>query len=407
MCVTQASVSTLLTIVGRREDARDGGEGRLDAGLATLALQALDQARLLAADVGACAAVDRDVERVAGAEDVLSEKALRGGLFEGRLEDARAEVELAADVDVRGPAPERVGGEDDPLDQLVRVLFHEEPVLERAGLRLVRVAEKVDGLALGVLGTNVHLRPVGKPAPPRPRRPDFLTSSVTFSGVMPPGQDLAQRCVAAVGDVGLDRAGVGLADPGEQNALHRQEALSLDRRSSSCVHLPDVDGLVVRVVDHDRGRLVAARDALDLEQRERAVLRRLLEADAQAFPAMLHERAGPGQVAGEGRADLDQMPADRLQVVHRVKGQDAVDVRGRQVQDPRDFLGRLLRDPAPRLLRHPQHRQERRLLGRIAREDLLDPRQGLRREGARLPGLFDAIPKVAHQSNAPFFQMYA
>src|SRR2546421_722275 len=32
---------------------------------------------------------------------------------------------------------------------------------------------------------NDHLVPVGKPAPPRPRRPLALTSSMTSSGVMP------------------------------------------------------------------------------------------------------------------------------------------------------------------------------------------------------------------------------
>jgi hypothetical protein len=33
-------------------------------------------------------------------------------------------------------------------------------------------------------GTNDHLTPVGNPAPPRPRRPDVLTTSITSAGVI-------------------------------------------------------------------------------------------------------------------------------------------------------------------------------------------------------------------------------
>jgi hypothetical protein len=47
---------------GLAEEALDGGEGRLDAGPPALALDRLEQRRLLAADVGAGAAVDVAVD---------------------------------------------------------------------------------------------------------------------------------------------------------------------------------------------------------------------------------------------------------------------------------------------------------------------------------------------------------
>jgi hypothetical protein len=47
---------------GLAEEALDGGEGGLDAGPAALALEAFEQCGFLAADVGACAAVDVAVD---------------------------------------------------------------------------------------------------------------------------------------------------------------------------------------------------------------------------------------------------------------------------------------------------------------------------------------------------------
>ena len=35
-------------------------------------------------------------------------------------------------------------------------------------------------------GTNVHVSPHGNPAPPRPRRPEAFTMSVSFAGVHSP-----------------------------------------------------------------------------------------------------------------------------------------------------------------------------------------------------------------------------
>jgi len=67
---TAAMVSTLFTIVGWPKAPFDRGERRLDLGPALLALEGGEQARLLAADVGARSSVHHDVEVEARALDV-------------------------------------------------------------------------------------------------------------------------------------------------------------------------------------------------------------------------------------------------------------------------------------------------------------------------------------------------
>ena len=89
--------------------------------------------------------------------------------------------ELAADVDEAELGADGVAGDGHALDQQVRVVLHDLPVLERARLALVGVADQVDRLAAS-LGRKPHFTPAGKPAPPRPRRFAALTSATTLCG---------------------------------------------------------------------------------------------------------------------------------------------------------------------------------------------------------------------------------
>ena len=192
--------------------------------------------------------------------------------------------------------------------------------------------------------------PVGKPAPPRPRSPDFLTSSVTCSGVIPPPTTLFRSAVAAVGDIAVDGARIVFADARGGGRVPRQAS----PKPSRSVELLLVHRLVVLVVDHHRGGAVAARDAFDLDHGEPPSSRRFLETDTErCLQCSMRSRAR--RDGTKWTSDLEQVLPDGMEVVHRVESEHAVDVRGRQLQDPRDFLGGLPGDPAPGLLGDPEY----------------------------------------------------
>jgi len=124
-------------------EALDGRERRLQARVAALALERVEQSRLLAADVGAGAAVQDQRQRKLRAEDPLADVARLAGLRDRGIEDPRLLLVLAADVDEGMVRATGMGGDDDALDQPVRALLHQLAVLERAGLGLVGVADEV------------------------------------------------------------------------------------------------------------------------------------------------------------------------------------------------------------------------------------------------------------------------
>lgn len=93
---------------GRASEDTDGGrEWRLQAGLAGLALEGLNEGGLLTADVCTHTTVNVDVEVVARAARVLANETGLVSFLDGALQDSSFVVELATDVDVCSSALKR------------------------------------------------------------------------------------------------------------------------------------------------------------------------------------------------------------------------------------------------------------------------------------------------------------
>src|SRR5690606_18127117 len=206
-------------------------------------------------------------------------------ILEGAGEYLRRLEELSAAVDVDVLGANRVGADQASFDELVRIPADELPVLERAGLRLVRVADQVVGLA-GVLRHEGPLH-AGREA-----RPATAAETRLLDGVDDllgrHAQRLAQSRVAAALHVGLEpsllRITEVLADDADLAVRHvrighlfltlalqmREDLRDLDRR-----HV-----LEVLRVDLDARGEAAARQALRLDDGEVPVPRRLAELGA-------------------------------------------------------------------------------------------------------------------------------
>ena len=76
--------------------------------------------------------------------------------------------------------PTTQGGDQQPFEETVRIALEVVAVLEGAGLAFVDVHCAMQPRR-GLARTMRHLRPAGKPAPPRPRRPESSIAWMTDS----------------------------------------------------------------------------------------------------------------------------------------------------------------------------------------------------------------------------------
>ena len=263
---------------------------------------------------------------------------------------------------------DRVRRDQAALDQPVRDGEHDLAVLEGARLRLVRVDDEVGRLA-GALREEARLaagREEGAAAAAEARVEDLLDDLRRLHRAR-----LRERLEAAGGAVvgELRQRRRPRRPPGRRTA---QASATCGAPPRSPARPAARHALAVAVVDRDDGAPAAAAGALDGAQRHLAVLGRLARADAELGLERLQHLLRADERAGDVRADLDEVPADGLQVVHVVEGRDRHAVRGRLVERLGDLAERLGREPAVALLREPQRRQGRRARHRVERADLLD-----------------------------------
>src|SRR5690606_21111828 len=137
---------TLRVIDGRRRAVQAvlRRERRLEARLALLTFEGVEQRRLLAADVRTRADDRVQVEVYSGALDVLAEPARLVRFLQRRLEPGdRLAQELAANIVVADGRADRVARDRHAFDQRMRVVAQDVAVVASAGLALVGVADEI------------------------------------------------------------------------------------------------------------------------------------------------------------------------------------------------------------------------------------------------------------------------
>ncbi len=145
-------------IVHRRRrsiEADIGGEWRLQPRHAFLAFEAFEQCRLLAADIGSGAVMQVKVE-IPAIDVVFADELRVIGFVDGGLQYFALADEFAADIDVRDIRPHGEGGDQRALDQKVRIVAHDVPVLAGSGLGFIGIDDEIIRTAVRLLR---HERP--------------------------------------------------------------------------------------------------------------------------------------------------------------------------------------------------------------------------------------------------------
>ena len=363
--------------------------GRAVARNAALALEGFDQRRLLAADVGARADVDRDVEVEARlSRDGLAEQALGAPAREHRAQVRQHVRVLAAQVEKALAGADHVRAHRHALDHEVGVAGEEHAVLERARLAFVGVADHVApcaergaaGLPLeagGEAGAPASaqvraldllerlgrtLRDHRHPLPPRP----FVGGELRVALA---ARDGGTQCVAGA-HVGAEQDVAAVDVVGDREQLGRPvgERHTVADQVGDRIHPRVVEARDGDAVDEEPGALVAHAGARGRCHGHEAVLGHLAALDPQVAAEPVQQRFAPGHAVRDVVREQHVIAPDGLEVQERVVARDAFDLRARQSEPGGDVGDGRRREPAVDLLCRAQDLHQQGRLPAMARE---------------------------------------
>ena len=157
------------------------------------------------------------IEREAAPLDVLAEEPRGVGFVDRPLEAVPGLRIFVAEIEVGGGGPRRVGRKDDPLNHLVRVVLHQDPIVERPRFALVGIDAEVDRARV-ILGEERPLEPGGESGAAPTAKAGSLHQFDHISRLLLLEHPLERR-VAAAAAIARERVAPGNADGFEKNRL--------------------------------------------------------------------------------------------------------------------------------------------------------------------------------------------
>src|ERR1017187_8229573 len=304
----------VVDVGGALPQALDRGEGRANPRHAAAALDRGDEGCLPAAHESPRPLLQLDVELESGAEDVVTQQAVRLGLGDGDVQPLDGHGVLGAHVDVAPGGADGVAGDGHALQHRVGVALQDRAIHEGPGVALVGITDHVLLLARGQPG-EAPLHPGEEARPPAPSQPGLDNHVDEAVGVLP-AEDALKRLVPAHFQVLFDLLRIDHPAVAQHEALPAVEKDLLLALAIAGPHQPLLDGLALpdvlleQSVDPVRGHLPIqpARSAVLAHLHQRLAV---AHAQAAGLPhlAATVELPRPGQNGGVGRPGARRCPA--------------------------------------------------------------------------------------------------